>query len=202
MSTALARSDTLMLVVANDIRPASGSSSLPSDTSMIWRRSPTRATLSISMTTPAMRSMRVHRVADPRQGQVGASEAKMTTSASRLEDWQCFLVCVGVRVAEEKELSPPLPQVVLAHPSQERQERSSPPRSGFTCGAWTTSPARKSTLALRAEKQAWEVYRPARLMVDERGASGAFVGQSAVHAKTMVKESDASRFEPDHRQAR
>jgi phage terminase large subunit-like protein len=124
-----------------------------------------------------------------------ARPSKADDKRIRLEDWQCFLVCVGFGWLKKKNSLRRFRKWYWRIP---RKNGKSVLAAAIGLYMWCMDdePGAEVYSGATTEKQAWEVYRPARLMVESNEELLEHVGQSAVHAKTMVTESDASRFEP------
>lgn len=112
-----------------------------------------------------------------------------------LRDWQCFIVCNLFGWRKKRNGYRRFRKAYLLIP---RKNGKSPLAAaiGLYCWCMDGEAGAEVYSGATTEKQAWEVFRPAKRMLEETPDLLDFVGKNAVHAKGMVIERDLSRFEP------
>jgi len=112
-----------------------------------------------------------------------------------LEGWQLFGLAVTFGWVKKKGGHRPVPRKLLGSAAQERQIRGRR-RSRHQHVRWpTVSSVPRVYSGATTEKQAWEVFRPAKLMVTKSPMLVQAAGIE-VNASNMNIPSDFSRFEP------
>lgn len=112
-----------------------------------------------------------------------------------LEAWQCFLLCVGFGWLKRKNGLRRFRKFFWLIP---RKNGKSILAAAIGLYMWCMDGEVGAEVYTGAttEKQAWEVFRPAKLMLEQSKSLLDFVGKDAVHFKSLVVEKDYSRFEP------
>jgi phage terminase large subunit-like protein len=112
-----------------------------------------------------------------------------------LESWECFILCCVMGWLRKKNGLRRFREVYAAIP---RKNGKSIVAAVIGLYMWCMDGEVGAEVYSGAttEKQAWEVFRPARQMVQRSQELLEFVGEDAVRAKMLVTSDDESRFEP------